>query len=107
MNECGRVHAHKREQRAKVQQLGSFLVRNQKSPDECDRADEDHVVARNPILRIKCPKEFLGTPVGPAQPGKQASGSELGAHSRSDIRGEHGEVEQVEKKKSTYLSRYQ
>src|ERR1700721_1504336 len=107
MNECCCVHAHKCEQRGKIQQLGSFLVRNQKSPDECDRADEDHIVARNAILRIKCPKEFLGNTVGTAHPVKQASGSELRAHSRSHIRNEHGEVEQVEKKKPAYLSRYQ
>src|ERR1700721_619186 len=107
MNECRRVHAHKREQRAKIQQLGSLLVRNQKSPDECYRADEDHVVARNAILRIKCPKEFLGNTVAAAHPVKQASGSELRAHSRSDIRDEHGEVEQGEKKKPPYLSRPQ
>src|SRR6201987_6366678 len=107
MNECCCVHAHKCEQRAKIQQLGSFLVRNQKSPDESDHADEDHVVPGNAILRIECPKKFLRNAVATAHPVKQASGPELRTHSRPDIRDEHGEVEQMEKKEPAYLSRYQ
>ena len=66
MNECRRVHAHKREQRAKIQQLGSLLVRNQKSPDERYRA-ACVILRRDGVPRAMATLDLTRGPDGDAE----------------------------------------
>ena len=52
----GGVDTHVSEQRPKIQYLGSEPVGNQKGSAQRDEAHEDHVIARNAVLRVEGPK---------------------------------------------------
>src|SRR5487761_321805 len=83
--ECRRVHAHERDERAEIEHFGAERITDGESAGERERADEEHVVARDVILWLDGAEKRARHRVAPAHAVEKARGAKLRAHARTDI----------------------
>src|ERR1700687_3661534 len=84
-NESGRVHSHKRNQRAKVQKLDASPEGQKKRPYHCQRAHKNNVVSRHLVLRINESEKGAWQRIASPHPVKQASRPDMCTHAGPKI----------------------
>ena len=83
------IDAHESDQGPEVEQLRPIIVGDQKSSEQRNRTDKNHVVGGNPGLGMDGAKEFLGDRVAASHSVKQAGRAQLRTHA-----GTHGRNQQ-------------
>src|ERR1700728_90329 len=90
------VYSHESYQRAEIKQFRTALVADQKSASQGEGSDKENVVSRNVVLGINRAKKLFRYAIAASHSIEQTRGSQLRAHSRTDIRDQHCEIKQVE-----------
>src|SRR5882724_12518677 len=91
VSERRQVNTHESNQRSEVEQLRAIVVSDEECSQQCNRADENHVVGGNPGLGVNGPEEFSRNSIATSHSIKQAGCSELRSHART-----HGGNQQCE-----------
>ncbi len=97
-HERRRVHAHKRNQRAKIEQPDPLLERQKERSNHHDHAYENYVVSRNVMLRIHRTEKRLRQGVASPHAIQQPRRADLRAHARPEVCDQQRKSDNFEKR---------
>src|SRR5207302_9621431 len=91
------VDAHKRNQRAEIEQADALLKCQEKRPDQHDHTNQNYVVPRNAVLFIHNTKKRFRQRVAPTHSIEQPRRTDLRSHAGTEICNKQSETNNLEK----------